>query len=132
MDGCPTLREYAEFVKTIREYKKKYKDLDQAVRKAVDRCIKKGILADFLRENRDMAYFSCLYEFDAKKHDETMREEGREECRERIEELEAEIETLVTEIETLTAEIETLAAEKKTLASEIKALRAKLTKYEPA
>ena len=26
-----------------------------------------------------MAYFSCLYEFDAKKHDETMREEGREE-----------------------------------------------------
>ncbi|MBQ7507413.1 MAG: hypothetical protein IJT05_08810 [Lachnospiraceae bacterium] len=126
MDGCPTLREYAEFVKIIREYKKKYTDLDKAVREAVDDCIENGILADFLKENRDMAYFSCLYEFDAKKHDETMREEGREESREKIEALEAENESLTSENESLTSENASLTYENESLTSENRYLNSKI------
>ena len=50
--------------------------------KAVDYCIKAGILADFLRKNRAEAIKVSIYEYDEELHFRTLFEEGREQGRE--------------------------------------------------
>ena len=78
--GCRTLQEYAEFIAVIRRYNKTMK-LKEAVEKAVDDCIKGGILREFLLKNRARIIKMSIYEYDAKKQREFDREEGRAEER---------------------------------------------------
>lgn len=52
MEQCRTLREYSQYVATVRKYKTELGSLDKAVKAAINFCIKEGILSDFLRKNR--------------------------------------------------------------------------------
>lgn len=75
MDACWALREYAEYVATVREYAAKM-PFAEAVEQAVDDCIKAGILTDFLKKNRAEAIAVWLYEFDEEGYRQDLYEEG--------------------------------------------------------
>ena len=77
MDACRTLREYAMYVEQVRTYAKQM-PLAEAVEKAVDYCIKAGILSDFLRKNRAEAIKMSIYEYDERAHHKLLYEEGVE------------------------------------------------------
>ena len=79
MDKCPTLKEYATLVSYTRENKAKGMKNEEAVDKAVRRCINEGILKDYLLKKRSEAVRMFLTEFDEDTWRESMREEGREE-----------------------------------------------------
>ena len=51
MEQCRILGEYAQYVEKVRKNTETM-SLDTAVKEAVDECIQKGILVDFLRVNR--------------------------------------------------------------------------------
>ena len=74
-DACRTLKEYAMYVDQVRTYAKQL-PLEEAVEKAVDYCIKTGILSEFLRKNRAEAIKVSIYEYDEELHFRTLREEG--------------------------------------------------------
>ena len=78
MEASRTLRDYAEYTSRVREYARKM-PLEKAVEYAVDECIRKGVLADFLRKNRAEAIKMSIYEYDEEDHKRILREEGREE-----------------------------------------------------
>ena len=79
LEKCPTLRDYAEFVRTVRCFKKQEGSLKTAIQNAVDDCIRRNILADFLKKHKAEVIKVSIYEFDAKKYEGWVREEGREE-----------------------------------------------------
>ena len=55
------------------------KDMQTAMNGAVDYCIEKGILKEFLLKNRAEVLGMLLEEFDTEKYERTIRGEGREE-----------------------------------------------------
>ncbi|MGN0305898.1 MAG: hypothetical protein ACI4D2_07065 [Lachnospiraceae bacterium] len=64
-DSCNTLKEYMLYVDKVRFYTdKEGLHLAEAVNKAVDECIKDGILADFLKKNRAEVMLVSLFEYD--------------------------------------------------------------------
>lgn len=67
LDACRLLKEYAQYVETVRMFVREG-SLAEAVGKAVDYCIKQGILADFLSKNRAEAIAVCIFEYDEEKH----------------------------------------------------------------
>ena len=77
MDACRTLKEYAMYVERVRTYAKQM-PLVEAVEKAVDECIAKGILSEFLKQNRAEAIKVSIYEYDEELHFKTLRDEGYE------------------------------------------------------
>ena len=50
MKKSETLRHYADFIATLRDFQEVYEDYATAVRESVNYCIENDILADFLRE----------------------------------------------------------------------------------
>ncbi|MBQ8318058.1 MAG: hypothetical protein IJX85_06945 [Lachnospiraceae bacterium] len=80
MEKCPTLRDYMLYVDRVREHQKTM-SLKEAVNKAVNECIRDGILADFLKKNKEQVISMSIFEYDEKLHEETMKEIGREEGR---------------------------------------------------
>lgn len=78
MEKCRVLSEYAEFVGILRQYMVEYK-LQKALNMAVDYCIDHDILSEFLNKYRSEVLGMLLEEFDVKKYERTIREEGREE-----------------------------------------------------
>lgn len=78
LDNCPTLKQYMLYVDKIRMYQKTM-PLEEAVTRAVNECIDTGILADFLKMNKAEVITMSIYEYDAKLHEKTMIEIGREE-----------------------------------------------------
>jgi hypothetical protein len=78
MDSCHVLYEYAVFVAKIKKYRDSMElkeDIDLTVRE----CIEENILRDFLEQHRREVCDMCLTEFDEKKYEDVLREEGREE-----------------------------------------------------
>lgn len=73
MDACRTLREYAQYVEQVRIYAREL-PFGEAVEKAVDYCIKNGILSDFLLKNRAEAIEVSIFEYDEEKHMKSERE----------------------------------------------------------
>ena len=71
MEKCQILKDYSEFTALVRKYAKVL-SLNQAVERAVDECIAKGILGDFLRKNKEEVCHMCIYEYDEERH---MRQE---------------------------------------------------------
>lgn len=74
--------------------------LDEAVNRAVDECIKEGILAEFLLRNKAEAVSMCIFEYDEEKEMEKykraeslyIREELEKELREELtEEIQLEV-----------------------------------------
>lgn len=54
-------------------------ELKEAIDLAVRECIGENILRDFLEQHRKEVCDMCLTEFDEKKYEDVLREEGREE-----------------------------------------------------
>ncbi len=86
MTKCPTLKEYMLYVERVRHYQKTM-SLKDAVTKAVDECIKEGILADFLKKNKSEVISMSIFEYDEKLHEETMRKIGKREGEDRMAQL---------------------------------------------
>ena len=69
--ACKTLNDYSEYTFRVREYAQTM-DIETAVETAITECIREGILADFLSNNRAEAKKVSIYEYDYEKH---MRQE---------------------------------------------------------
>ena len=80
MDSCHVLYEYAVFVAKIKRYRDSM-ELKEAIDLAVRECIEENILRDFLEQHRREVCDMCLTEFDEKKYEDVLREEGRSEER---------------------------------------------------
>ena len=77
MDSCHVLYEYAVFVAKIKKYRDSM-ELKEAIDLAVRECIGENILRNFLEQHRREVCDMCLTEFDEKKYEDVLREEGRE------------------------------------------------------
>ena len=58
LEACTALKEYAEYVAAVRSYLE-YLPVEEAVECAVTECIEKGILRDFLSQNRTEEQIVC-------------------------------------------------------------------------
>lgn len=76
LDKCGILREYSQFISTVR----KYSEEESAIKKAIKECIEKGILADYLKrkgsEVENMLIAEYSYEEDIQVKQEEARQEG--------------------------------------------------------
>ncbi len=63
------------FVDTVRKYQEQMK-FELAIEKAVDECIRNGILADFLKRNRSEVLRMSIFEYDQETHMKQEREES--------------------------------------------------------
>ena len=81
MQHCSMLKEYAQYVARVRLYAADM-SLDQAVERAVDECIREGILAEFLTCNRNEVISMSIFEYDKELEEKKLRkaefEAGRE------------------------------------------------------
>lgn len=75
---CREIAEYMEYVESVRRHEKNL-PLETAVDIAVTECIEKGILKEFLIQNRSEVMHRCLYEYDEEEVREIWREDAREE-----------------------------------------------------
>ena len=75
MEHCRTLREYMIYVDTVRTYAKEM-SFPGAVDRAINECISKGILADFLSRNQAEVKKVSIYEYDEEKHIRQEREDA--------------------------------------------------------
>ena len=87
MENCKRLGEYSQFIQCVREYINYGCSQKQAVIKAVDECISKGILRDVLVKHRAEVFDMFLTKFDKKMYEEAIRQEGRDEVARKYEEL---------------------------------------------
>lgn len=81
MERCRQLKEYAQFVSAVRERIAAGLPWGEAVDDAVDWCIRNGILADILAENRAEVRDMILTEYDEQRHVANERAEAKEEGR---------------------------------------------------
>ena len=72
-DTCKSLKDYCEYTIRVRDYARTM-SIELAVDKAIDECIKEGILADFLSRNKAEAKKVSIYEYDEEKHMRMERE----------------------------------------------------------
>ena len=72
MEQCRILGEYAQYVEKVRENAETM-SLDAAVKNAVDECIQKGILADFLRVNRAEVIAMSIFEYDKEEEEKKLQ-----------------------------------------------------------
>ena len=81
MQHCSMLKEYAQYVARVRHYASDM-PLNQAVKRAVDECIREGILAEFLARNRNEVISMSIFEYDKELEEKKLRkaefEAGRE------------------------------------------------------
>ena len=73
-DNCRTLREYMQYVECVRHNTDELgMQLNEAVESAVNECINKGILKDFLLENKAEAMTMSIFEYNEAEEKEKMR-----------------------------------------------------------
>ena len=72
MQHCNTLNEYAQYVARVRHYATDM-PLNQAVERAVDECIQKGILTEFLTRNRNEVISMSIFEYDKELEEKKLR-----------------------------------------------------------
>jgi hypothetical protein len=75
---CETLGNYSIFMGKIREYKKKKKSLEKAVKNAIEYCIEKNILKEFLETHSSEVLNMLLTEWNQDEAIEVAREEERQ------------------------------------------------------
>ena len=81
LKACKTLGDYSEYVSRVRRYAEE-NPIEDAVDRAIDECIREGILKDFLEKNRAEAKSMSIYEYDQEAHIRMEREDAFEEGRE--------------------------------------------------
>ncbi len=79
LDRCKVLGEYAQFVAEVRKNRCEGMPLVDAINTAIDSCIGRGILEQFLKKHKAEVMNMVLFEYDENLHYKTLREEGREE-----------------------------------------------------
>lgn len=76
LDKCGILKEYSQFISTVR----KYSEEESAIKKAIRECIEKGILADYLKrkgsEVENMLIAEYSYEEDMQVKQEEAMQQG--------------------------------------------------------
>ena len=73
-EHCRTLKEYAQYVARVRKYAADPDIvLEEAVERAVEECIKEGILAEFLMRNRAEVIKVSIYEYDREFEEKKLR-----------------------------------------------------------
>ena len=72
MEQCQTLKEYAIYVARVRKYTSEM-NLNDAVARAIDECIKEGILVEFLRKNRSELKMVSILEYDKEWEEKKLR-----------------------------------------------------------
>ncbi len=75
---CRMLQDYVYFVECVRKQKGKH-TFSAAVEIAMQECINRGILSDFLRKNRAEVLKVTIFEFNREEYEQIVRKEGREE-----------------------------------------------------
>ena len=74
MEHCRTLKEYAQYVARVRKYAGDPDIvLEEAVERAVEECIKEGILAEFLMRNRAEVIKVSIYEYNREFEEKKLR-----------------------------------------------------------
>ena len=96
MDACKDLRDYSIYVQKVREYSKTM-DINEAVEKAIEECIKNDVLKDLLTKFRAEVTHMSLTEYDEELHEKVIREESWEEGHEEGRE-EGEMKTLLLQV----------------------------------
>jgi len=79
LKACTVLGEYSEFLDTVRQHTDGGTDRNTAINDAIDECISKGVLREFLSMNKSEVTAMWLYEFDAEEQMELERRDAREE-----------------------------------------------------
>ena len=77
MKKCKLLFEYMQYVEKVRQYTT-FMHISQAVERAVNECIKEGILGDFLLKNKAEAVQMSIFEYDEEKEMKLFLENERE------------------------------------------------------
>ena len=72
MHQCSILHEYAQYVARVRHYAGSM-PLDDAVERAVDECIREGILTEFLSRNRNEVISMSIFEYDKELEEKKLR-----------------------------------------------------------
>ena len=75
-DKCRVLWEYSMFIDLSRKYIDELDNVNDGVAKAVDECIEKGILKNYLTDKKAEVIAMCLFEFDQEKYERTVKNEG--------------------------------------------------------
>ncbi len=76
--SCPVLDQYVTYTELIKEYRE-YMPLEEAVEKAVNECIRNGILKDFLMHQKAEVVKMSIYEYDEKEERRRMLKAERAE-----------------------------------------------------
>lgn len=78
---CSTLREYMYFVDLVRDYyeKNEFSNLEDAIHRAIEQCIRENVLKDFLIEHRAEVTHVMTLDFTFERRLELQREEAAEE-----------------------------------------------------
>lgn len=74
---CQDLREYSIYIEKVRDYAA-CMPIESAVERTVDECIKEGILADFLSENKAEVIAVSIFEYNEELYYAGLRQEGYE------------------------------------------------------
>lgn len=82
MQKCRRLWEYAEFTAEIDDNVNNGLPLQEALQKAIDCCIERGVLKDILLREKSEVQHMILTEYNEKKHMRTLYAQGREAGRE--------------------------------------------------
>lgn len=81
MEKCERLKEYAIFIARVRKYTvESVANLEVAITYAMEECIKEGILADILTEQKSEVLELLLSTFNRELYEQGLREEGAEEA----------------------------------------------------
>ena len=72
MEQCQTLKEYARYVNCVRKYAREL-ELNEAVKLAVDECIRNNILSEFLRANKSEVISMSIFEYDKEEEERKLR-----------------------------------------------------------
>lgn len=78
MEKCRVLREYMLFVARVREYAA-VDGIEHAVNRAVNECIREGILKEFLLKNKAEAIQMSIFEYDEEREKELLKKAYLEE-----------------------------------------------------
>lgn len=77
LEKCESLRGYMVFVEKVREKTGAGIKAEDAVTEAVDECIQEKVLTEFFTEHRSEVIEMGIFEYDARLHDQVLREESR-------------------------------------------------------
>ena len=129
METSRTLREYAEYVRRVRQYAKTLPTAD-AVEHAITECIQEGILREFLEKNRAEARTVSIYEYNEEEHMRMEREEffekGRLAEQKNTERERKRADAAETRADVAEKRADAAEAERKRLEAELERLKAKL------